>query len=44
MAPVNVRQGPIVAVFSPFGVPHGYCRIHSTGVKLEGPIVAMEQV
>ena len=25
-------------------VPNGYCPIHATGVKLEGPIVAMEQV
>jgi peptide-methionine (S)-S-oxide reductase len=25
-------------------VPNGYCPIHSTGVKLEGPIVKMEQV
>src|ERR671918_307701 len=25
-------------------VPNGYCPIHATGVKLEGPIVTMEQV
>ena len=25
-------------------VPNGYCPIHATGVRLEGPIVAMEQV
>jgi peptide-methionine (S)-S-oxide reductase len=25
-------------------VPNGYCPVHATGVKLEGPIVAMEQV
>ena len=25
-------------------VPNGYCPIHATGVTLEGPIVAMEQV
>jgi peptide-methionine (S)-S-oxide reductase len=25
-------------------VPNGYCPIHATGVKLEGPIVHMEQV
>ena len=24
--------------------PNGYCPVHATGVKLEGPIVAMEQV
>ena len=24
--------------------PNGYCPIHATGVKLEGPIVQMEQV
>ncbi len=24
--------------------PNGYCPIHATGVKLEGPIVHMEQV
>ena len=25
-------------------VPNGYCPVHATGVTLEGPIVAMEQV
>jgi hypothetical protein len=25
-------------------VPNGYCPVHSTGVKLQGPIVTMEQV
>ena len=25
-------------------VPNGYCPVHATGVKLEGPIVRMEQV
>jgi peptide-methionine (S)-S-oxide reductase len=25
-------------------VPNGYCPVHATGVKLEGPIVTMEQV
>jgi peptide-methionine (S)-S-oxide reductase len=25
-------------------VPNGYCPVHATGVKLEGPIVQMEQV
>jgi peptide-methionine (S)-S-oxide reductase len=25
-------------------VPNGYCPVHATGVKLEGPIVKMEQV
>jgi peptide-methionine (S)-S-oxide reductase len=25
-------------------VPNGYCPVHATGVKLEGPIVAVEQV
>ena len=25
-------------------VPNGYCPIHATGVRLEGPVVAMEQV
>ena len=25
-------------------VPNGYCPVHATGVKLTGPIVAMEQV
>jgi peptide-methionine (S)-S-oxide reductase len=25
-------------------VPNGYCPMHATGVKLEGPIVTMEQV
>ena len=24
--------------------PNGYCPVHATGVKLEGPIVTMEQV
>jgi peptide-methionine (S)-S-oxide reductase len=25
-------------------VPNGYCPVHATGVKLDGPIVRMEQV
>jgi peptide-methionine (S)-S-oxide reductase len=25
-------------------VPNGYCPVHATGVKLEGPVVRMEQV
>jgi peptide-methionine (S)-S-oxide reductase len=24
--------------------PNGYCPVHATGVRLEGPIVRMEQV
>jgi hypothetical protein len=32
------------AVYSLVKNPNGYCPIHATGVKLEGPIVHMEQV
>ena len=41
---VVVMTGSILAENCPLRNPNGYCPIHATGVKLEGPIVRMEQV